>query len=365
MQATSPPIFSGGIASTVYQLDPLTDPRWHEFVNRHPKSSIFHTSEWLRALARSYQYRPVVVTTSPPGSVLDNGMVLCDVRSWLTGRRWVSVPFSDHCDILTNGPEASSSLITLAVQQLLAGGVKYVEIRPRHGSAGDPGPKQSQRTYVFHELDLSPSIDELFKSFHGDSTQRKIRRAEREGLRYAEGNSKQFLEQYRELALLTRKRHALPPQPLHWFQNLIDSFGPALKIRVAYKDAQPVASMITIQHKETLVYKYGSSDARFHNLGGMHLLFWKSIQEAKREGLRCLDFGRSDFDAQGLITFKQRWGAKRTDIIYSRFGATASRGTSYSDEDADWRKACLQKLVPTLPDALLKGVGSFLYKHIG
>src|SRR5208282_5243177 len=50
--------------------------------------------------------------------------------------------------------------------------------------------------------------------------------------------------------------------------------------------------------------KYGCSDARFNNLGGMHLLFWRSIEEAKKDGLRTFDLGRSGREGAGLNVFK-------------------------------------------------------------
>ena len=64
---------------------------------------MFHTSGWLRALQRTYGYEPVAFTTSPPGADLDERRSLfCDIRSWLTGRRLVSLPFSDHCEPLVD-----------------------------------------------------------------------------------------------------------------------------------------------------------------------------------------------------------------------------------------------------------------------
>src|ERR1700737_2885876 len=88
----------------VYCIDPLNDPRWGEFLDRHPRSSVFHTPSWLDALRRTYGFQPVVYTTSPESSDLRNGVVFCEISSWLTGRRFVSLPFSDHCEPLVDEP---------------------------------------------------------------------------------------------------------------------------------------------------------------------------------------------------------------------------------------------------------------------
>ena len=90
----------GGI--TAHEIDPLTDPRWDRFLQQHPRASVFHSTPWLEALRRTYGYRPVAYTTSAPHEDLENGLVFCRVESWLTGRRLVSLPFSDSCELLVD-----------------------------------------------------------------------------------------------------------------------------------------------------------------------------------------------------------------------------------------------------------------------
>ena len=65
----------------VYSIDPLEDPRWIPFLEGHPDASIFHTPAWLQALHRTYGYRPLALTTTPPKEELTNGVVFCRVNS--------------------------------------------------------------------------------------------------------------------------------------------------------------------------------------------------------------------------------------------------------------------------------------------
>jgi lipid II:glycine glycyltransferase (peptidoglycan interpeptide bridge formation enzyme) len=172
-----------------------------------------------------------------------------------------------------------------------------------------------------------------------------------------------LLDAFWKLNLITRRRHCIPPQPKAWFLNLIDCFGDALQIRVAFKDKQPVASILTLRHKDTLVYKYGCSDARFNNLGGTQLLFWRSIQEGHRDGLRVFDLGRSEFDNAGLIAFKDRWGSARSTLTYARFSLSPPSGI-FGCTVAEWAGRIARGVVPCLPDRILRIVGSALYRHI-
>src|SRR5215469_7439500 len=112
-----------------YQLDPTQDPRWSEFVEHHPHASVFHTVGWLNALRSTYGYEPVAFTTSPPTGALKNGLVFCRVNSWLTGRRLVSLPFSDHCEPLCSTTEELNFLVRYLLAASDHQDWRYLEIR--------------------------------------------------------------------------------------------------------------------------------------------------------------------------------------------------------------------------------------------
>jgi hypothetical protein len=84
----------------IHEIDPVQDPRWAVFIARHPQATIFHTPTWLEVLRRTYGYEPFALTTASLGEDLNNGLVACRVKSWFTGRRTVSLPLSDHCELL-------------------------------------------------------------------------------------------------------------------------------------------------------------------------------------------------------------------------------------------------------------------------
>jgi CelD/BcsL family acetyltransferase involved in cellulose biosynthesis len=347
----------------IYPIDPLQDPRWAELVDRHPGASVFHTVAWLEALQRTYGYQPVAYTTSAPGARLEDGQVFCKVESWITGRRLISLPFSDHCEPLLGDAPDAAAFPTALEQTLRREKLRYIEIRPLQPLAAATDLCRPAQSYAFHQIDLRPDLAALFGNCHRSSTQRKIQRAEREGLIYETGRSEALLDAFWNLLLITRRRHGIPPQPRNWFRNLIRSFGDALQIRVAYRDGQPLASILTLRRKDTLVYKYGCSDARFNNLGGTQLLFWRAIEEAKRDGLRVFDLGRSDSGNAGLIEFKNRWGAARSTLTYMRISASPPRGMA-GDAGAGWPRRIAKTVLARVPDRLLCMIGSALYRHI-
>jgi CelD/BcsL family acetyltransferase involved in cellulose biosynthesis len=346
-------------STTVSVIDPLRDVRWKEFVASHSRSSVFHSSRWLRALRNAYGYDPVVITASPFRTHLTNGIVFCRIKSWLTGSRFVSLPFSDHCEPLVSDSQELDKLLCYTRRYVDSRQAKYVEIRPVSSVPRASTTFSRHLTYCFHRLDLSRSEEEIFRHFHKDCVQRKIRRAEREKLRYEEGTSEALLQKFYRLMVKTRRRQSIPPQPLAWFRALIAAFGSDLKIRVASSGDIPVASILTLSHKTTMTYKYGCSDTAFNKLGGMALLFWRAIQDAKAAGLQDLDLGRSDSDNSGLIAFKDRWGAESSALTYWAYPPQPAPHLN------GWPRRVVKQLTSATPQVILETVGRVLYRHIG
>ena len=346
---------------TVYGFDPLRDARWSELTARHPDASVFHTTAWLQALRRTYAYRPVGFTTSPAGTPLDNGVVFCEIHSWLTGHRLASLPFADHCDPLVDGGGALKAISSHL--DLIRRDRKwdYVELRPRTDRVSPaPGIVPSAR-FWFHQLDLRPPEETLFAAFHKTSVQQQIHRAEREGLSYDEGRDERMIGLFYRLLVLTRKRHQLPPQPVAWFRHLADAFGASMKIRIARLDGQAIAGILTLRHRDAMVYKYAASDADFHARGGTQLLLWRAIQDARSSGCTTFDFGRSDFDNHGLAVFKDRWGAARSTITYWRYAAPDAAPSPLRH----YAMAGAKQLLNHVPQVCRMAAGRFLYRHAG
>jgi hypothetical protein len=346
-----------------YQLDPIQDPRWAHLVQKHPKASVFHTVAWLRALRRTYRYEPVAFTTSPPTGELKNGIVFCRVYSWLTGRRLVSLPFSDHCEPLCDSAEDVNFLIRYLQTALEHEHWKYLQLRPVNGNfsqTGDGIGCLPAATYFLHTLDLHPDLDEVFRSLDKDSVQRRIQRAGRAGLAENCGRSEELLKEFYGLFVITRRRQRMPPTPYAWFHNVIQELGEALEIRVAYKDESPIAAIVTLRFKEVVYYKYGCSDARFNKFGATPWLFWRAIAAAKSSGANEFDMGRTQQDNPGLLKFKNHWVPHPKRLVYWQYPYTAT-----PDSPGSWQLKLAKRAFSFVPDRLLTILGKWIYRHVG
>lgn len=349
-----------GAIVTVVQFDPLQDPRWNVLVAKHPFGSVFHTAEWLDVLWRTYRYAPLALTTSRANEELRDALVFCRVHSWLTGLRFVSLPFSDHCEPLIQNEEALTALLTSLRTRATANRCRYLELRPLLPLDASHHCLQRSGSFFWHSVNLRPGAGEVFRHFHRDCIRRKIRRAEREAIEVREGTGPSALRTFYDLVVQTRRRQRLAPQPIVWFQNIVLCLRDSVSIRLAYKGGLAIAGMMILKHRTTIYYKYGGSDHRFHSMGAMPYLFWQTIVDAIASGYQTLDLGRSDVDNLGLIAFKGRLGARRTGLSYLRFpGGTPLPSTGARVCTKFVRTACRY-----FPDRWLSQVGTLLYPHL-
>jgi hypothetical protein len=349
-------------AFTIHAVNPLADSRWDDLIAHHPKASIFHQRAWLEAFSRTYGYEPVVFTSCPPGTQIKDGLLFCHVKSWLTGNRIVSLPFSDHCEPICDSTSELDSLIsglkTLVHQQRW----QYLELRPISEDFSEVCSLRGfQRTgrYFLHVMDLEPDLDALFGILDKDSVRRRVRRAERGELVERCGTSEKLLKDFYGLLVITRSRHRLPPPPYAWFQNLTHSHGKALEIRVAYKNDRAIAAILTLRFEQTGYFKYGCSDPQFNKFGATPWLLWNAIVAAKSSGAREFDFGRTEEDNKGLLAFKSHWVKRYKELTYWRYPRAPSL-----DLAGSWKLKLAKRIFSLMPKRMLVASGKLVYRHI-
>ena len=206
---------------------------------------------------------------------------------------------------------------------------------------------------------LGPAWRSCFTGYTPAASGGRFRRAEREGITYEVGRSAGQLDAFYRLLLITRKRLRILPQPRSWFQNLLECMGENLQIRVARKDGRPIASILTLKHRRSVIYKYGCSDEKAHHLGGMPFLFWKLITESKSEAAETLDFGRSDLKNEGLIRFKNEFGTRQRNLTYYRSPESEKQMAPMRHSKP------IGRIVSMLPDGISCAAGRILYRHMG
>lgn len=342
----------------IHILNPLEVPDWENQILTFPDSSIFHSAAWTGVLVDTYDYRPCYVVSREKDKI--RGVIpVLEVTSPLTGKRGVSLPFTDACPPLVRDNETFSVLLNYLLAFGKQRGWKYLELRGEDSFVDESPPKVQ---YYRHRLSLKGKGDKNFGALH-ENHRRNVRRAEKEGVGVEIVHSEIAVQEFRRLNTLTRRRHGLPPQPSPFFDELyrwIISRGLGF-VALADYQGKKVAGAIFLTFGDRVVYKYGASEPIAKNLGANHLVMWKAICFLSGQGYQELDFGRTDFGQEGLRRFKTGWGAEESRITYRRYDFKSGTFQGFPERKANFS----EKVMSRLPYPLLTLIGRLVYRHFG
>jgi CelD/BcsL family acetyltransferase involved in cellulose biosynthesis len=340
-------------------LIPPDDPRWLGLLEDIPSANIFQHPGWLHTLADAYGYRPFIVGVPGDSGTLAAGLPVMDVRSLLTGRRWVSLPFSDYSRPICRDDTAFVNLTAALVHLTAQDSTPRLEMRwPFHNETA----MTNYTHFVWHTLPLQHDSAAVKQQFH--RTQRQnIRTAQKNGIAITQGSDPAFLETFYQLQVQTRSRQGMPVQPQRFFtamqRHLLDR-GLGF-IMLAHKGDHCLAAGLFLHYGGTLTYKYAASDDHpdSRKLRPNNLLTWSAMQWGCAHDCTLFDFGRSDIDNQGLRTYKNRWGAAEIPLEY-----TIALAPAPSLNEGRMMQT-MHKVIRQSPPWVSEGIGRLLYGHFG
>lgn len=343
---------------TVKILNPITFPGWDAMIVEFAGCTAFHSAAWAEVLQRSYRYDPryfVWMEGERPGAVIP----MVEIKSPLTGRRGVSLAFTDYCEPLVDDPRIFDNLFERIVEHARESGWKRVEMRGGQRFLADAAPSVS---YLGHTMNLSGDEQNLLSSFRGN-TRWSIRKAATEGVEIQFDTSLQSVKEFYRLHCLTRKRHGVPPQPFHFFRNIHDcilarNLG---RVVLASHNKTNIAGAICFNFGNKAIYKYSASDVTYRQLCANNLVLWESIKYYSKNGCTSFCMGRTDRDNDGLMKFKNGWGTTERSINYYKYDIGI--GEFVSEDTQSMSK--YSRYVEMLPNPILKAMGHVIYRHMG
>lgn len=338
-------------------VNPLKQADWNGLLLGSGQSTIFHSANWARLLSDSYGYRPAYFTLAQEG-VFRGCLPIMEVNSVLTGRRGVCLSFSDACGALAEGTEEFQLLFDSVLELGRMSGWRYAEFRGEQYLSQE----LPARTYAHHQIALSDD-EQLMHSRLRKGTASSIKKAQKEGVSVGISNSLQGVRDFYRLHCLTRRRHGLPPQPTLYFDKLhehVISQGLGFTA-LARHGTNTVAGLICLHFGDNAVYKYGASDEAYKHLSATNLVLWETIKRCARLGFRSLSLGRTDLGNDGLLTFKNGWGADRTVLNYYRYEFAKNGFVCHREHDLTVFKSLFRRL----PVDVLKQIGRLAYRFMG
>jgi hypothetical protein len=340
-------------------VNPLVEPGWDDMVGAHPAGSFFHTTPWARVLVESYGYRPVYFTVVENGT-LQALLPVMEIRSVFTGRRGVSLPFSDYADPFAADEEQYRFLANRAVQYGKEKGWGTLEIR-----GGEcPWPERiSSREFLGHRLNLGRSENEIHTGFR-TNLKRNLARALKEGVKVEMLHSAAAMEEYYRLHCITRKGHGIPPQPRKFFRKIQEHVigpGKGVVILATHKD-QVVAGAVYFHHGKKAMYKYGASSDAGKQVRANNLVMWEAVRWHRENGFSELCFGRTEPSDEGLRDYKRSYGNGELALPYYKFDISRNRVVA---KPAINGAGHFERYFRKVPIPVSRIVGTLVYRHIG
>jgi CelD/BcsL family acetyltransferase involved in cellulose biosynthesis len=339
------------------------------FIAQHTAEPFYYQPAWLTLLSRLYSYPVHTLQTTDADGALTGLMPVMAVRSPLTGRRVVSLPFSDCCPPLASSDAAANALVDQALALAQAERARYLEVRSGALAALDARPDLTRNDlYSRWVVPLERDTQAMWKRVKS-SSQQPVKKARKEGVIVRVGASLADVDAYHHLHLLTRSRkHGMPAQPARYFRDLWQTFNdtdPAtgqVRLLLAEHAGVVIAGMILLISGSTVRYAYSASDQRFLRLGPNNALMWEAISWASEQGYARFDMGRTAHDNAGLVGFKRSWGALEEPLPYYYYPQIA--GLASTSEES-WKYRLLTGGWRRLPLPVAEALGGVLYRHLG
>jgi lipid II:glycine glycyltransferase (peptidoglycan interpeptide bridge formation enzyme) len=281
-----------------------------------------------------------------------------DVQSRLTGRRGVSLPFSDFCLPLGSQQSAFEEVFERARCFGMAANWKWLDLRS--GRCFPPATPASA-SYYQHTVDLRQDEETLFRQFRS-SIRTAIRKAVRLGVAVRLSSSMDDVMAFYDLNCRTRRDHGLPPQPVSFFRQIhrhLIAHGMGF-VSLATWRGRPVAGNVFLHCGKKALFKFGASDRRAQQVRAGTLAMWEGLRHYVQNGYETLSLGRTHPEHVGLRRYKCSWGAAESMVEYFRYDFRRSAFVHDYNPESGWHNVVFR----FLPLRLGRWAGAALYRHM-
>jgi CelD/BcsL family acetyltransferase involved in cellulose biosynthesis len=344
---------SGG--AVVLDVDPRTDPRWAALAST-PDASLFTSPPWIRAICDTYGFTPRArLLTDPAGSPIGGfGWIpITDFR----GDRLVSLPFSDRAEPFVSDLTAWSRV----ADDLIRGDVPLrLRCFDRAVPVADVRLERTSEA-AWHGTNLGIQLVDLHASL-SHQARRNINIAHRNGVIVEVSDSLDALRTYHRLHVALRKyKYRLLAQPFTFFERLWEEFSArdGIATLLAYADGEPIAGAVYLLWNGVAYYKFAASRADRLTLRPNDALAWAAMRWATERGMHRLDWGLSDLDQPGLVSFKRKFASDERRIV-SLVSEPPATGQDQGEPLGELTRVLT---ADSVPDHVTELAGSLLYRY--
>ena len=284
------------------------------FVDLHPDSTPFHRRAWVEAVTKGSGHKAHYLIAEDGG--VTGVLPLHEIHSRLFGRALVSSGFAVGGGILATDAASVTALSEAAWTLATETSCPTVELR---GGVLPDDWALDTTTYIGFARDLAGD-DEAELLAIPRKQRAEVRKGLGHGLTVDIGDRAAHYAVYAESV----RNLGTPVFPRRLFEAVLDGFGNEADILTVRKDGKPLASVLSLYHRGSVMPYWGGGTAAARPARANDLMYFALLCHARERGCTRFDFGRSKVGT-GAAAFKQNWGFEGVPMTYAKRSAGKAR----------------------------------------
>ena len=215
---------------------------------------------------------------------------------------------------------------------------------------------------AWHGTPLGCTEQELHARISSTS-RRNLKAADRNNVRVVASTELDAVHTFHRLHVGLRKnKYRLLAQPLEFFERIWQQFtgDDAVITLLAEVDGEVAAGAMYLVWGNRLYYKFGASLPEYLPKRPNDALYWAACQLALSRGLDSVDWGISDLDQPGLVSYKRKWASVERRVVTLRGGPDPEPKTEVGSMLGELTRLFTEESVP---DEVTTRAGALLYRH--
>jgi FemAB-related protein (PEP-CTERM system-associated) len=288
--------------------NPADRSAWDAYVNQHPDATVFHLSAWGLSISSALGHK-LHFFAAYSGKELVGILPLVHLKSRLFGSSLSSMAFAVYGGPVADSADIHAALDAAAWKLAQSLGISVLEYR--HQTQTRPDWTAKPDTYATFRKPLLLATDDNLKAIPRKQ-RAEVRKSFDKGLAVSiEKNADRHFRVYSESV----RNLGTPVFPKALFEALLHFYGEKADVLTVLKDDVPVASVLSLYHRNEVLPYYGGGTAQARDLRANDHMYFKLMDHAVAQGCTSFDFGRSKVGS-GAFAFKKNWGFDPTPLCY-------------------------------------------------
>ena len=333
------------------------------WVMRHGDGLPFHRPKWLNAVQAGTGQSAHCFIAETDGEIA--GILPCHIiHSPLFGRALVSSGFAVGGGILSSSSNVTKRMAIAAWEFAERMSCPTLELRGGTLPSGDwPENQWTVKRDAHANFARALMADEEAELLAIPRKQRaEVRKGRENGMSVQTGTLARDRAWHYDVYAQSVRNLGTPVFPRSLMKSVLDAFGDDADILTVLHEGRPVASVLSLYHKGTVMPYWGGGIYEARKLRANDMMYFALMNHARERGCTHFDFGRSKTES-GAYFFKKNWGFEPEPMAYAVRTADGQpprdvnpNSPKYKAQIALWQK---------LPLSVANAIGPWIAKGLG